>query len=243
VAFEHVGFAYPGGEPVLHDVDLTIEPRSRIAIVGETGSGKSTLAKLLTRLMDPTTGRVLIDGTDLRRVSFASLRQRVVLVPQEGFLFEGTLLENIRFGRPESTEDDIRLTLTELGLDGWLATLPQGLHTEVGQRGESLSAGERQLVALARAYLADPDLLVLDEATSAVDPGTEVRLQRALDSLTRGRTSIAIAHRLSTAEAADEVIVVDAGRLVERGPHSDLVRLGGVYTRLHASWVSQQQAV
>ncbi|HET8593860.1 MAG TPA: ABC transporter ATP-binding protein [Intrasporangium sp.] len=243
VAFEHVGFAYPGGGQVLHDIDLAIEPRSRIAIVGETGSGKSTLAKLLTRLMDPTTGRVLIDGTDLRRVSFASLRQRVVLVPQEGFLFEGTLLENIRFGRPESTEDDVRLTLTELGLDGWLATLPQGLHTEVGQRGESLSAGERQLVALARAYLADPDLLVLDEATSAVDPGTEVRLQRALDSLTRGRTSIAIAHRLSTAEAADEVIVVDAGRVVERGPHSDLVPLGGVYTRLHASWVSQQQAV
>jgi putative ABC transport system ATP-binding protein len=243
VAFEHVDFAYPGGEQVLHDIDLAIEPRSRIAIVGETGSGKSTLAKLLTRLMDPTTGRVLIDGTDLRRVSFASLRQRVVLVPQEGFLFEGTLLENIRFGRPESTEDDVRLTLTELGLDGWLATLPQGLHTEVGQRGESLSAGERQLVALARAYLADPDLLVLDEATSAVDPGTEVRLQRALDSLTRGRTSIAIAHRLSTAEAADEVIVVDAGRVVERGRHSDLVPLGGVYTRLHASWVSQQQAV
>lgn len=243
VAFDHVGFAYPGGEQVLHDVDLAIEPRSRVAIVGETGSGKSTLAKLLTRLMDPTTGRVLIDGTDLRRVSFASLRQRVVLVPQEGFLFDGTLLDNVRFGRPESTEQDVRLTLTELGLDGWLATLAQGLHTEVGQRGESLSAGERQLVALARAYLADPDLLVLDEATSAVDPSTEVRLQRALDSLTRGRTSIAIAHRLSTAEAADEVIVVDAGRVVERGHHSELVRRGGVYTGLHASWVAQQQAL
>ncbi|MGN6753691.1 MAG: ABC transporter ATP-binding protein [Intrasporangium sp.] len=243
VIFEHVGFAYPGGDPVLHDVDLAIEPRTRVAIVGETGSGKSTLAKLLTRLMDPTTGRVLIDGTDLRRVSFASLRQRVVLVPQEGFLFDATLLENVRFGRPESTEEEVRLTLTELGLDGWLATLPQGLHTEVGQRGESMSAGERQLVALARAYLADPDLLVLDEATSAVDPSTEVRLQRALDSLTRGRTSIAIAHRLSTAEAADEVIVVDAGRVVERGHHSELVQRGGVYTRLHASWVAQQQAL
>jgi putative ABC transport system ATP-binding protein len=243
VTFEHVGFAYPGGDPVLHDVDLAIEPRTRVAIVGETGSGKSTLAKLLTRLMDPTTGRVLIDGTDLRRVSFASLRQRVVLVPQEGFLFDATLLDNVRFGRPESTEEEVRLTLTELGLDGWLATLPQGLHTEVGQRGESMSAGERQLVALARAYLADPDLLVLDEATSAVDPSTEVRLQRALDSLTRGRTSIAIAHRLSTAEAADEVIVVDAGRVVERGHHSELVRRGGVYTRLHESWVAQQQAI
>jgi putative ABC transport system ATP-binding protein len=193
--------------------------------------------------MDPASGRVLIDGTDLRDIRFSSLRGRVVLVPQEGFLFDGTLLENIRFGRPESTEEQVRLTVTELGLDGWLGTLPQGLHTEVGQRGDSLSAGERQLVALARAYLADPDLLVLDEATSAVDPSTEVRLQRALDSLTRGRTSIAIAHRLSTAQAADEVIVVDAGRIVERGHHSELVRLGGVYSRLHESWMAQQQAV
>jgi putative ABC transport system ATP-binding protein len=243
VQFDGVGFSYPGGEPVLHDVDLTIAPRSRVAIVGETGSGKSTLAKLLTRLMDPSTGRVLLDGVDLRTIRFSSLRSRVVLVPQEGFLFDGTLLDNIRFGRPEASADDVHLTLTELGLDAWAATLPLGLATDVGQRGESLSAGERQLVALARAYLADPDLLVLDEATSAVDPSTEVRLQRALDSLTRGRTSIAIAHRLSTAQAADEVIVVDAGRIVERGHHTELVRLGGVYSRLHASWVAQQQAV
>ena len=243
VQFDGVGFAYPGGDQVLHDVDLTIAPRSRVAIVGETGSGKSTLAKLLTRLMDPTSGQVLLDGVDLRTIRFSSLRSRVVLVPQEGFLFDGTLLDNIRFGRPQASEDDVRLTLTELGLDAWAATLPLGLATDVGQRGESLSAGERQLVALARAYLADPDLLVLDEATSAVDPSTEVRLQRALDSLTRGRTSIAIAHRLSTAQAADEVIVVDAGRIVERGHHTELVRLGGVYSRLHASWVAQQQAV
>jgi putative ABC transport system ATP-binding protein len=193
--------------------------------------------------MDPTSGRVLLDDTQLDTIRFSSLRQRVVLVPQEGFLFDGTLLDNIRFGRPEASEDDVRLTLTELGLDAWAATLPLGLATDVGQRGESLSAGERQLVALARAYLADPDLLVLDEATSAVDPSTEVRLQRALDSLTRGRTSIAIAHRLSTAQAADEVIVVDAGRVVERGRHDELVRLGGVYSRLHDSWVAQQQAV
>jgi ATP-binding cassette, subfamily B, bacterial len=241
VRFEDVSFAYPGGDQVLHDVSLRIAPRSRVAIVGETGSGKSTLAKLLTRLMDPTSGEVTIDGVDLRRVRFGSLRNRVVLVPQEGFLFDASLLENIRFGAPEATEDDVRLTLTELGLDSWLGTLPQGLATDVGQRGESLSAGERQLVALARAYLADPDLLVLDEATSAVDPSTEVRIQRALDSLTRGRTSIAIAHRLSTAQAADEVIVVDGGRIVERGPHSELVGAGGVYSHLHASWVAQQQ--
>jgi putative ABC transport system ATP-binding protein len=241
VEFDNVSFAYPGAGTVLHAIDLRIEPRSRIAIVGETGSGKSTLAKLLTRLMDPTEGAVRLDGVDLRDVRFSSLRDRVVLVPQEGFLFDATLLENVRFGRPEASTADVRLALTELGLDAWLASLPQGLSTEVGQRGESLSAGERQLVALARAYLADPDLLVLDEATSAVDPSTEVRLQRALDGLTRGRTSIAIAHRLSTAEAADEIVVVDGGRIVERGPHRVLVRQDGVYAALHASWAAQQR--
>jgi putative ABC transport system ATP-binding protein len=241
VDFDGVSFAYPGGETVLHEVGLSIAPRSRVAIVGETGSGKSTLAKLLTRLMDPTEGTVRIDGVDLRQVRFSSLRERVVLVPQEGFLFDDTLFENVRFGRPDATHEDVRLALTELGLDAWLEGLPHGLATEVGQRGESLSAGERQLVALARAYLADPDLLVLDEATSAVDPSTEVRLQRALEGLTRGRTSIAIAHRLSTAEAADEVIVVDRGRIVQRGPHHDLVEEPGVYAALHASWAAQQR--
>lgn len=241
VDFDDVSYAYPGGGRVLHDISLRIEPRSRVAIVGETGSGKSTFAKLLTRLMDPVDGVVRLDGTDLREIRFRSLRSRVVLVPQEGFLFDASLLDNITFGAPDATADEVLLTLTELGLDGWLSTLPGGLATDVGQRGESLSAGERQLVALARAYLADPDLLVLDEATSAVDPSTEVRIQRALDSLTRGRTSIAIAHRLSTAQAADEVIVVDAGRIVERGHHADLVGLGGVYSGLHASWVSQQR--
>jgi ATP-binding cassette subfamily B protein len=242
VDLDAVGYAYPGGEPVLSGVSLRIQPRSRIAIVGETGSGKTTLARLLTRLMDPTEGSVRVDGVDLREVRFDSLRSRVVLVPQEGFLFDATLLENIRFGRPEATNEDVQLCLTELGLDPWLAGLPGGLQTEVGQRGESLSAGERQLVALARAYLAGPDLLVLDEATSAVDPATEVRLQRAIEGLTRGRTSIAIAHRLSTAEAADEVIVVDRGRVVERGSHRELVGAGGVYSGLHASWVAQQGA-
>ncbi len=241
VQFDHVSYAYPGGPTVLHDVDLEIAPSSRIAIVGETGSGKTTFAKLLTRLMDPLTGCVLVDGVDLRRVRFSSLRERVVLVPQDGFLFDETLLANARFARPEASEADVVLAFTELGLADWLEGLPHGLQTRVGQRGESLSAGERQLVALARAYLADPDLLVLDEATSAVDPATEVRIQRALDSLTRGRTSIAIAHRLSTAEAADEVLVVDAGVVVERGRAADLVRQGGVYARLHDSWIAQQR--
>ncbi|HLS40712.1 MAG TPA: ABC transporter ATP-binding protein, partial [Ornithinicoccus sp.] len=191
VEFEDVSFAYPGGDLVLRDVDLRIAPHTKVAVVGETGSGKTTLAKLLTRLMDPATGRVRLDGVDLRDIAFSSLRERVVLVPQEGFLFDQNLLENIRFGKPAASDDEIALALTELGLDAWIEGLPHGVATEVGQRGESLSAGERQLVAIVRAYLADPDLLVLDEATSAVDPSTEVRVQRALDGLTRGRTSVA----------------------------------------------------
>ncbi|MBK8757547.1 MAG: ABC transporter ATP-binding protein [Actinomycetales bacterium] len=239
VDVEQVTFAYPGGEPVLRDVSLHIPPRARIAVVGETGSGKSTLAKLLSRLVDPDQGRIRLDGVDLRRVRFDTLRSRVVLVPQEGFLFDASLLDNLRFGRPEATAELVGDTLAELGLDDWARSLPLGLATPVGQRGESLSAGERQLVALVRAYLANPDLLILDEATSAVDPATEVRVQRAIDGLTRGRTSVAIAHRLSTAEAADEVVVVDSGRIVERGPHHDLVKQGGVYAALHASWSAQ----
>jgi ATP-binding cassette subfamily B protein len=251
VRFDHVRFAYPGGPEVLRDVDLDLPPRVRVAVVGETGSGKTTLAKLLTRLMDPTGGRVLVDGVDLRDVRFSSLRERVVLVPQEGFLVDDTLRANIAWGREHRGDphtsldaagrDQVVLALTELGLLQWAEQLPHGLDTQVGQRGESLSAGERQLVALARAYLADPDLLVLDEATSAVDPATEVRLQRALDGATRGRTSVAIAHRLSTAEAADLVVVVEAGEVVDVGPHRDLVQRSPVYRRLHASWAAQQR--
>ncbi|HRW00325.1 MAG: ABC transporter ATP-binding protein [Tetrasphaera sp.] len=241
VDFDDVGFAYPGGPPVLHDITEHVAPRSRIAIVGETGSGKSTFARLLTRLMDPSSGIVRLDGVDIRDVRFGSLRSRVVMVPQEGFLFDDTVLENIRFGG-EHSRADVELAVTELGLDAWLSGLPAGLDTQAGQRGESLSAGERQLVALARAYLADPDLLVLDEATSAVDPATEVRIQRALDSLARGRTSIAIAHRISTAQAADEVLVMDAGRVVQRGPHARLVTEDGPYAALYASWVANQGA-
>jgi putative ABC transport system ATP-binding protein len=242
VDFKDVSYAYPDGPTVLEDVTVRFQPHTRVAVVGETGSGKTTLAKLLTRLMDPSAGQVLLDGVDLRRIAFASLRRRVVLVPQEGFLFDDDLAGNIRFGRPEASDDDLALAVTELGLDAWVDGLPHGLATRVGQRGESLSAGERQLVAIARAYLADPDLLVLDEATSAVDPSTEVRVQRALEGLTRGRTSVAIAHRLSTAEAADLVVVVDKGRVVELGHHRELVGLGGVYSRMHASWSSQQRS-
>jgi putative ABC transport system ATP-binding protein len=241
VRFEYVSFAYPGGPEVLHDVDLEIAAQTRVAIVGETGSGKTTFAKLLTRLMDPTSGRVLLSGVPLDRLRFSSLRSRVVMVPQDGFLFDSTVADNVRYGRPDSTDEEIALAFAELGLSDWLEQLPDGLRTAVGERGESLSVGERQLVAVARAYIADPDLLVLDEATSAVDPATELRLNRALDSLTRGRTTVAIAHRLSTAEAADEVLVVDAGVVVQRGPHAELVREDGVYARLHASWMTQSR--
>jgi putative ABC transport system ATP-binding protein len=193
--------------------------------------------------MDPLTGRVLLGGADLRSVRFSSLRERVVMVPQDGFLFDAPLRDNIAYGRPGASDADLVLALTELGLGDWFEGLPRGLETPVGQRGESLSAGERQLVALARAYLADPDLLVLDEAMSSVDPATEVRLQRALEGLTRGRTSVTIAHRLSTAERADEVLVFDAGRLVERGTHAELVRRSGVYAALHRSWTNSPSRI
>jgi ATP-binding cassette subfamily B protein len=239
VEFRAVTFAYPGGPPVLHDVSLGINAGTRIAVVGETGSGKSTVAKLLTRLMDPTEGAVLLDGIDLRSVPDASLRRSVVLVPQEGFLFDDTLAANARYGKLDATDAEITASAIELGLEDWLASLPQGLETRVGQRGESLSTGERQLVALLRAHLADPDLLVLDEATSAVDPQLEMRIGRALETLMSGRTSVTIAHRLSTAENADEVIVVDRGRIVQRGSHAALVAEGGVYGGLHSSWVAQ----
>ncbi len=240
VTFRDVRFAYPSGPEVLHDIDVQLAPQTRVAVVGETGSGKTTFAKLLTRLMDPSHGQVLLSGVPLPEVRFSSLRRRVVMVPQDGFLFDNTVGENIRMAHPGASDAELELVVCELGLSDWVASLPRGLHTPVGERGEALSVGERQLVALARAYLADPDLLVLDEATSAVDPATEVRLQRALDAVTRGRTTVAVAHRLSTAESADEVLVFDDGRIVQCGPHSALVQQAdSVYGRLHASWLVQ----
>jgi ABC-type multidrug transport system fused ATPase/permease subunit len=238
IEFSHVSFAYPDGPTVLSDVDLRIAPRTRVAVVGETGSGKTTFAKLLTRLMDPTEGTVRLSGVPLTEVRFASLRRRVVLVPQDGFLFDTTVGENVRFADPSLSDAALFDAFAELGLADWVQSLPHGLATPVGERGEALSVGERQLVALVRAHVADPDLLVLDEATSAVDPATEVRLQRALEAVTHGRTTVAIAHRLSTAQAADEIIVFDRGKIVQRGHHTELVaQTGTVYARLHASWV------
>ncbi len=238
VRFEDVRFRYPTGPDVLADVDVAVAAGRRVAVVGETGSGKTTFAKLLVRLLDPTAGTVRIGGVDLRQVGFADLRARVAFVPQEGFLFTGTVADNVSYGWPDAGERELRTAFIELGLDRWLDQLPAGLASDVGERGANLSAGERQLVALVRAWIATPDLLVLDEATSAVDPALDVQLRRAIDRLTAGRTSVTIAHRLATAEAADEVLVFDAGRLVERGAHAELVAAGGVYAALYADWAA-----
>jgi ATP-binding cassette subfamily B protein len=243
IRFHDVSYAYPGGPLVLRDVDLYIPARARIAVVGETGSGKTTLAKLLTRLVDPVGGEITLAGVCLNELAFSSLRSRVVMVPQDGHLFDLSIADNVRYGRPDAADADVMRAFAELGLADWIAGLPAGLETPVGQRGESLSAGERQLVAVARAHLAAPDLLVLDEATSAIDPATEMRLSAALESLAHGRTTVTIAHRLKAAELADEVIVVDAGRIVQRGSHEALVNVPGVYARLHASWSARGATV
>ncbi len=243
--FTGVTFRYPragetaanaSGPAALADVTVDIAPRSRVAVVGETGSGKTTFAKLLTRLMDPTEGTVTAGGIDLRTVRFESLRDRVVMVPQEGMLFQGSIGDNVRMGNPHATFAEMEAQFRRLGLGGWLTEMAAGLDTPVGERGGSLSVGERQLVTLVRAAIADPDLLVLDEATSAVDPATEVRISRALAELTAGRTVVTIAHRMSTAEAADRVLVFDGGRLVEDGTHARLVTQDGIYRRLFESW-------
>jgi ATP-binding cassette subfamily B protein len=229
-------FAYRAGKPVLHDVDLTIRSGARIALVGPTGAGKSTLAKLIARLYDPTEGVISFAGIDLREASLASLRERIVVVPQEGFLFNGTILENVRLARAAATDAEVATALDDIGILERFAELPDGLGTEVRERGSRLSAGEKQLVSLARAALADPAVLVLDEATSSLDPGTEVVVERAMAKLMEGRTVIVIAHRLSTAERADLVGVVDDGRLVELGTHAELVAAGGHYAALHSTW-------
>ncbi len=243
VELRDVDFSYRTGDQVLHDVSLTIDPGTSVAIVGETGSGKTTMAKLLARLADPTSGSVRVAGEDLRDVTQSSRNQVVRMVPQDGFLFDTSLRENIRFGRPGASDADVDAAVESLGLTEWIESLPDGLDTPGGERGEGVSVGERQLVALIRAELADAGLLILDEATSAVDPETEVRMAEALDRLSVGRTTISIAHRLSTAERADLVVVMDAGRVVETGSHSNLVGNGGIYANLYADWIGNTRSV
>ena len=238
VGFTCVRYRYPTGDDVIRDLTVEIAPGTRVAVVGETGSGKSTFAKLITRLLDVSGGAVHIGGVDITDVPFFDLRDRVAFVPQEGFLFDTTVAENVRYGRPQATDDDVLAAFNAMALDDWVESLPNGIHTEVGERGNRLSAGERQLVALVRASIASPDLLVLDEATSAVDPALEVRLRGAIEQLTVGRTSITVAHRLSTAEASDVVLVFDQGHIVEKGHHRTLLGLGGVYSALQADWAA-----
>ncbi len=242
IRFEDVRFRYPTGGDVLRDVNVAIDAGERVAVVGETGSGKTTFAKLATRLLDPTEGSVVVGDIPLDRIRFDSLRARVSYVPQEGFLFDGSVADNVRYGKPAADDAAIRAAFADLGLLAWVDSLPESLASRVGERGSNLSTGERQLVAIVRAWIANPDLLVLDEATSAVDPALEVQLRRAIERLTAGRTSITIAHRLSTAEAAETILVFDDGEIVERGSHADLVAAGGVYSDLHRDWAGATSA-
>lgn len=236
LSFESVRFAYDPTVPILKGIELDIVAGERIAIVGETGSGKSTLAKLAVRFYDPSSGSIRLDDVELSSVSFEDLRRGVSLVPQEGFLFAGTLRDNIRYARPDATDDEIWLVCETLGIADWVRSLPEELDTEVRERGSRFSSGERQLVALGRALLAGPSVIVLDEATSNLDPETEAVVEAALATLLEGRTAIVIAHRLATAERADRVVVMDDGEIVEVGHHADLIVANGPYARLNAVW-------
>jgi ATP-binding cassette, subfamily B, bacterial len=236
VRFEGVRFRYGRGAEVLHGIDLDVAAGTTVALVGHTGAGKSTIAKLLARFYDPTDGRLTIDGIDLRDVSQPSLREQLGIVPQEGFLFAGTVRENIAFGRPDVSLDDVVTAARTVGADEFIRRLENGYETQVGERGTRLSLGQRQLIAFARALLADPRILILDEATSSVDIGTERQIESALRRLLADRTAFIIAHRLSTIRGADLIVVLEHGRIVEQGSHAELMRRGGLYTSLYGDW-------
>jgi ATP-binding cassette, subfamily B, bacterial len=242
IRFDHVSFGYDPAVPVLHDVDLTITPGETVAFVGATGAGKSTMAKLVTRFYDPVAGRVLIDGYDLKAVTLESLRSQLGVVPQEPFLFAGTIRDNLSFARPGAPDDEVWNAVHQVGLDELVHRLPYGLDTPVHERGQSLSSGERQLIALGRAFMAEPRVLVLDEATSNLDLKSETLVEGALDVLLQGRTAVLIAHRLSTAMRADRIVVVGDGRLLEVGSHDELVALGGHYAEMYETWITQSHA-
>lgn len=236
---DDIGFTYPNTQaPVLRDVSITVGDGERLALVGPTGAGKSTVAKLMARLYDPTVGTISFAGIDLRDATLDSLRRRVVVVPQEGFLFGGSIADNVRIARADATDDELRSALDAIGALDRFEEFEEGIHTEVRERGSRLSAGERQLVSLARAALVDPAVLVLDEATSSLDPGTELIVESALEKLMQGRTTIVVAHRLSTIRTADRIAVIDAGELAELGTHDELVELGGRYAALASAWAS-----
>jgi ATP-binding cassette subfamily B protein len=238
VRFEHVAFGYGDLPEVLHDFDLDVPAGTTVALVGHTGAGKSTVAKLLARFYDPRGGSIEIDGRDIRAVTQVSLRRQLGIVPQEGFLFAGTLADNVAFGRPDATRAEVEAAIRAVGADTFVAELPDGADTELGERGFRLSLGQRQLVAFARALLADPRILILDEATSSVDIGTERRIELGLRTLLAGRTAFVIAHRLSTIRRADLIVVLDHGRIVEEGAHDELIAAGGPYTRLYGDWAA-----